>query len=89
MKKKCKIRGCKRPYYAKGFCQLDYLSDRRRQKAAKKASKQTPVVMSSSRYVMTSYCCRKPVQEGEQHEMGKQYCTKCKEPCLWKYDYAV
>jgi len=31
-----------------------------------------------------SGCCNAKCKTGKVHEMGEQYCTKCKEPCCWK-----
>lgn len=89
-KKHCKIRGCKRPYYAKGYCQLDYLAQRRRSKTQRKeAVKEGRAARSLRNYVMISACCKRTVSEGAVHEYGKQYCDKCKEACLWSYELRV
>lgn len=39
----------------------------------------------TGKYAMISDCCDSDVREGDQHENGKQYCTACGEPCMWRW----
>ncbi len=39
---------------------------------------------SSLRSLIRSDCCEAACTQGDLHEFGEQYCTKCKKPCCWK-----
>lgn len=77
---RCTLAGCKSEHYAKGLCRYHYQRERSRAKVEGRFG------LARSTH-MLSECCRKPVKEGEPHEYGKQYCTACKSPCLWRYAY--
>lgn len=71
---KCTIKNCSGKHVAKGLCGKHYQQYR------------TEHMMSMPRRKNTllSVCCSKEIYEGPAHDYGKQYCSKCKEPCYWK-----
>lgn len=85
-KKKCKTRGCKKPYYAKGCCATCYMRELRHSRTPK--PKQEQAIDRSTGWIRASTCCGKECVEGMQHDCGKMYCPKCKRPCMWKWDSA-
>jgi hypothetical protein len=34
--------------------------------------------------LIRSDCCKATCVVGEVHGNGEQYCTKCKQPCIWR-----
>lgn len=92
-KKTCTIAGCDRPHVGRGFCMRHYQQMRYHGKIqvlpqpnyGYPRREEGPRDLSS--YVMLSSCHKKEVKEGPQHGYGKQYCTKCFAPCLWKWHH--
>jgi hypothetical protein len=70
--KACLVDGCSEQTYGKPYCH----------KHAKNKGKVT-LITSDQRRFMRSDCCDATCVDGPKHEYGKQYCTKCKAPCLW------
>ena len=80
---RCTIAGCKTDHYAKGLCRAHY------QKQRSKAIEQKIGTKKRRSYKIISQCCKKKTIEGKEHDHGKQYCSKCKEPCYWRYNVSL
>lgn len=78
----CTVAECNRDHYAKGFCRMHYQRSIKRPND-KRLAKRKP--NPNSQLQKFSNCCDIPTKEGEEHQRGKQYCTGCKQPCLWRY----
>ena len=89
-KRKCSVEGCDGAHVGRGYCMRHYQQLRYHGKLQPLQPKHTRIygeqeVRDLSTYVMQSQCCSKEVREGRQHAYGKQYCTACGDPCLWRY----
>ena len=74
-KTKCGIEGCTAQTRGRHYC------------AKHLREKRLPQVISNeARLTMRSSCCNAACveKEGEKHEYGKQFCSKCHEACQWK-----
>ncbi|MFA5799913.1 MAG: hypothetical protein WC840_03050 [Candidatus Peribacteraceae bacterium] len=69
----CKVHGCRSPSQGKSYC--------RRHTPKGRAGGMVFTVERRSH--MRSVCCNAACADGKQHEYGKQYCGRCKEPCCW------
>ena len=68
----CPIKDCGQPSNGKPYCKLHMALGERR-----KVSKELSMIIRSA-------CCSAKCETGAAHEDGMQYCTKCKQPCIWK-----
>ena len=68
----CHYAGCDKPSNGKSYCAKHMNLSQRRKLPAEVTA------------IIRSGCCDAKCVAGEQHDMGEQYCTKCKQPCAWK-----
>lgn len=67
----CLVKGCGKATDGKPYCSAHFTPTQRR-----KLTQEVTATIRSS-------CCNAKCVSGEPHEHGEQYCTKCKEPCIW------
>ncbi len=70
--KVCLVEGCKAPTHGKSYCRA-HIKDKAKYM----------VISSDQRAHMRSNCCNARCTDGAPHEYGKQYCLRCKSPCIW------
>ena len=76
--KACLVDGCTGRTYGKAYCRKHI-----------KLKAKSVVYTVAQRAQMRSSCCNASCMEEKSHEYGKQYCTKCKQPCCWHTDYVA
>jgi len=72
-KKICDAEGCGlKPLRGKSYCSK-HLATHGKQKMTKEMQ-----------LMLRSACCNVACTVGERHEYGEQYCSRCKQGCIWK-----
>jgi hypothetical protein len=65
------MKGCGKPSHGKPYCPKHMTLAQRR------------ALPDEQQKLIRSFCHKAPCKQGDTHEDGTQYCTECKEPCLW------
>ncbi len=73
----CPVKGCGKITNGKPYCPKHVTLGQRRK------------LSSDLALLIRSHCCNARCVSGEEHDIGEQYCTKCKQPCVWKTGVAA
>jgi hypothetical protein len=68
----CSVKDCTNEGKGRQYCEKHSTAEARRKMTK---NRQTNII---------SGCCDAKCVVGEVHDTGEQYCTKCKQPCVWK-----
>lgn len=91
--KTCIVEGCDGKYVARGYCMKHYQqkrytemkSIRKRPSGRRRYDKEEIRPLDYRDYREISFCCDALCREGEKHDYGKMYCTRCGDPCYWQW----